>query len=666
MKRLAWLINRIRVMSAREVLFRLQRTLVQTVERYRVAAGWQPLPAGKIRPRLVLFGTDPGITRDWQQSFQLDTDRLHDYMAGRINFFGHDALDIGMPVVWNRDPVTRTEAPRVFGKSINYRDDRLVGNVKFTWELGRHQHLVPLAVAYAVTGDTRYREAVVGQVDGWIDDNPYAIGIHWCSALEVSLRLVSWALIHSLLALRDGEQGLFASVRDPERLGTAIYQQVWFVRNYLSRYSSANNHLIGELCGLWVACRAFDLGEQGDEWASFAQKELEREARLQVYADGVDREQAAYYHLWVLEYFLCCWLVGERSGAEFSAEFAATILAMTRFLEDICPDDGEPPQLGDADDGFVARFGPSWSQQPYRELLLAVHAVFGKVDHADTGKAFWYRSMLPSGKQPLQKLDWHRSYPVVYPQGGYIVMGGEGYHLVFDAGPLGYLGIAAHGHADALSFCLAIDGAWWLVDPGTYAYHSAPEWRSYFRGTSAHNTIRVNRNDQSQMGGAFLWLHKARATVLEFKNNKLQYVKACHDGYRADGITHVRELSLNPQAGEIEVIDTLEGNPAEVAEIFFHFAPDIQLLRGPGDNCWVATRQGSQRQLTMYMDPAWSFDSFHGSTDPILGWYSVALEEKMPAGTLRGLARESAARSCVTRIVITGSGRKNNSIVKGL
>ena len=58
MKRLAWLINRLRVMSVREVLFRLQRALLQTVERYRVAAGWQPLPAGAVRPRLALFGTD--------------------------------------------------------------------------------------------------------------------------------------------------------------------------------------------------------------------------------------------------------------------------------------------------------------------------------------------------------------------------------------------------------------------------------------------------------------------------------------------------------------------------------------------------------------------------------------------------------------------------------
>jgi len=661
MNRISWLTNRLRVMTAREVLFRLQRVLLHTVERYRVAAGWQPLPANYVGPRLALFGTDPGLIRDWQQSFTLDTNKFHDYLAGRIDFFGHDPLDIGVPVAWHRDPVTRIEAPRLFGKSINYRDDRLVGNIKFTWELGRHQHLVPLAVAYAVSGDTIYRKAVVDQIDGWIDDNPYAMGIHWCSALEVSLRLVSWALIHSLLVLRDGEQGLFANARDPRRLGNAIYQQAFFVRHFLSRHSSANNHLIGELCGLWVACRTFDLGEQGHEWGVFAREELEREARLQVHADGVDREQAAYYHLWVLEYFLCSWLVGVRSGEEFSAEFTATIRAMARFLEDIRPDGGEPPQLGDADDGFVARFTPSWSKHPYRELLSTVHAVFGNAKTTGFDKAFWYRSMVPAGAQAIPALDWQRRYPVVYPQGGYVIMGGAGCHLVFDAGPLGYLGIAAHGHADALSFCLAIDGMWWLVDPGTYAYHSAPAWRSYFRGTSAHNTIRVNGANQSQIGGAFMWLSKASASILEMNNDiDNQYVKALHDGYRDEGITHIRELRCQPRSGEIEVIDTLEGMPPDSAEIFFHFAPDIHLTRGPADTGWTATRKGNGRQLILYTDPAWRFECFQGSTNPILGWYSPALEEKLPAVTLRGLARESAARRCMTRIVL-GSKRQNNN-----
>jgi len=660
MNRVVWLLNRLRVMTAREVLFRLRRALRQTGERWRVAAGWQPRPAAEVRPALALFGTDPALVQAWQRSFGLDTGGLHDCLAGRIDFFGHGALDVGAPVAWQRDPVTGTEAPREFGKSIDYRDDRRVGNIKFTWELGRHQHLVPLAVAYAVTGEARYRRALIEQIEGWIEDNPFAIGIHWCSALEVSLRLVSWALVHSLLVLRDGEEGIFDGVRDPRRLGASIYQQAYFVRHFLSRHSSANNHLIGELCGLWVACRTFDLGASGRDWAGLAHAELEREARRQVHADGVDKEQASFYHLWVLEYLLFCWLVGRRGGAEFSPEFTRTILAMARFLEDIRPDGGEPPQLGDADDGSVARFVPAWSRRPYQEVLAAVHAVFGDAGPDGSDKAFWYRAILPGGAQVQPALDWRRVYPVVYPQGGYVVMGGAGCHLVFDAGPLGYLGIAAHGHADALSFCLAIDGVWWLVDPGTYAYHSAPAWRGYFRGTSAHNTVRVNGTDQSRIGGAFLWLHKARASILEVDNNEyIQYVKASHDGYRDDGITHVRELRCQPGAGEIEVLDSLEGTPPDSAEIFFHFAPDIHLTRGAADNCWTATRKGYGRTLQLYTDPAWQFECRRGGTNPISGWYSPALEEKLPAPTLRGQAGPPASRRCRTRIVIGGRAQKN-------
>jgi hypothetical protein len=661
MNRVSWLANRLRVMSAREVLFRVQRALAQARERRRVQAGWQPLPAGTVGAGTPLLGTDARTLQDWQAAFALDTDGLRDSLAGRIGFFGHAPLEIGNPVAWQRDPVTGIEAPRVYGKSLDYRDDRQVGNVKFTWELGRHQHLVPLAVAYATSGDVQYRDAVTSQVDGWIRDNPFGIGIHWCSALEVSLRLVSWALVHSLLVLRDGTGGLFAAVPDARRLGAAIHQQAYFVRHFLSRHSSANNHLIGELCGLWVACNVFDLGAAGQQWKRLAQQELEREAGRQVCADGVDREQASYYHLWVLEYLLFCWLTGQRFGLEFSPAFSGTILAMARFLEDIRPDGGEPPQLGDADDGCVARFTPAWSRQPYQEVLAAVGAVFGNAGPGGIEKAFWYRALLPPGVAETPRYEWRRRYPAVYPEGGYVVLGDGDRHLVFDAGPLGYLGIAAHGHADALSFCLAVAGEWWLVDPGTYAYHSTPEWRNYFRGTAAHNTVRVNGTDQSRIGGPFLWLAKARATLLEHgETHELQYVKASHDGYRAAGITHVRELRLRIDTGEIEVIDTLDGRVPARAEIHFHFAPDIHVQRGPADNSWTATRDGSARRLVLVTDPQWNFECFHGSTNPIAGWYSPALEEKIPAVTLRGVAGAATVRRCLTRIQAGGRGQDSN------
>ena len=138
--------------------------------------------------------------------------------------------------------------------------------------------------------------------------------------------------------------------------GTFCYhdQQAWFIRFYPSMYSSANNHLIGELTGLWVAAQVFNWGTESGQWSSFAKTTLEQQAILQIHPDGVNKEQALYYHLWVLEYFLVAWLVGERKGDPFSEDFRRTILRMNQFVRDVIPEGGLPPQIGDSDDGAVA------------------------------------------------------------------------------------------------------------------------------------------------------------------------------------------------------------------------------------------------------------------------------------------------------------------------
>src|SRR5205823_10492447 len=72
-----------------------------------------------------------------------------------------------------------------------------------------------------------------------------------------------------------------------------------------------------------------------------------------------------------------------------------------------------------------------------------------------------------------------------------------------DGGPHGFLSIAAHAHADALSVEVRYGGVDILADPGTYCYHGEPEWRSYFRSTIAHNTVELDRQSQSSAGGPF-------------------------------------------------------------------------------------------------------------------------------------------------------------------
>lgn len=649
--------NRLRSMDVREVLHRLSGLAGRPFEKAAIAAGWTPLPACPVKPRMSLFMPPEDWLAAWERQYSLERERLDQALQGKIGFFGHAPLDVGVPVNWHRDPLTGIEAPRSFGKELNYRDERLVGNIKVLWELGRHQHLIPFAAAYACTGEPRYRKVVVSQIESWIDDNPYGRGIHWCSALESALRLISWAVVHSLLALRDGDSGLFSAGVDPGRLGRAIYQQAWFVRHFLSRYSSANNHLIGELTGLWVACRVFDMGETGERWAAAAQRELECETILQVHGDGVSREQAFYYHLWVMEYFLLAWIVGLRAKRAFSEAVFQRVLTMAGFLRAVTPVGGLPPQIGDADDGFVTRFSLDWPKDPYRDALAAVETLSEArvVASPLPQKAFWYGLCTGQNMQaPDRGPSGDDPYPRFFQEGGYAILGGGGLHLVFDGGPLGYPSIAAHGHADALNICLALDGVWWIVDPGTYAYHGERGWRDYFRGTAAHNTLQIDGRNQSEIGGPFLWLRHARARLVGggSESQGVQWAAGEHDGYKRLGAVHTRRVELDKTASRVTLSDEVQGKGAHELAMHFHFAPDVQVRPGPYSGTWLATKSGTAREMILTVNDAWQWHVFHGCDTPRLGWFSPALGLKVPACTLRGVWRGTLPVGMVTNITV--------------
>mgnify|MGYP006303327291 CR=1 FL=1 len=59
---------------------------------------------------------------------------------------------------WNRDHKSGILAPLTFGKTINFKNQRLVGDIKYLWEPNRHHHLVTIAQAYYLTKNNKYWE----------------------------------------------------------------------------------------------------------------------------------------------------------------------------------------------------------------------------------------------------------------------------------------------------------------------------------------------------------------------------------------------------------------------------------------------------------------------------------------------------------------------------
>uniref|UniRef100_UPI000AB1A115 heparinase II/III family protein n=1 Tax=Nocardia jejuensis TaxID=328049 RepID=UPI000AB1A115 len=169
------------------------------------------------------------------------------------------------------------------------------------------------------------------------------------------------------------------------------------------------------------------------------------------------------------------------------------------------------------------------------------------------------------------------------PDGGLVVLRENGRRVTMDVGPLGYLSIAAHGHADALAVTLAVDGSELICDPGTASYYGHPNRRAAHRSTRAHATVTVDGLDQSVMGGPFIWSEHARVRVRAVDLDR-GVVDAEHDGYRrlADPVAHRRWLIAPPDEDLVLVVDMLAGTGIHSAQVSWPLHPALQ-VRPIGD-----------------------------------------------------------------------------------
>jgi hypothetical protein len=591
-------------------------------------------------------------------------------LAGKLSVFALDHCQVGHPPAWNQDPLTGREAPAKFGKSLNYRDENQVGDIKYLWEPNRHLHLVTLAQAYYLSHDTRYLEGIRDQLTSWFQQCPYLIGPNWTSSLELAIRLINWSFVWDLVGglespLFYGSDGR----RFRDQWLRSIYQHVHFAKGHYSRYSSANNHLIGEAAGIYVATVKWPYWKDFSRWSTDAKHILEREALLQNTPDGVNREQTTSYQQFVLDFLLIAALYGRASKDDFSAQYWERLEQMMQFILAIIDCGGRVPMIGDADDGFVVKLVPMAEFCPYKSLLATGAVLFDRPDMKQSAGEFDDKSCWLFGNQGMEAF---RSLPkpdkltegiTVFKEGGYFVLtsapnSAEEVKAVMDIGPLGYLSIAAHGHADALAFTLSVAGEEVLIDPGTYAYHTQKKWRDYFRGTSAHNTVRVDGLNQSVIGGNFMWMTNAQAVCLEHHSGAGEdRISGEHDGYTrlSDPVTHKRQLVFEKTKKNLRVIDTLECGGEHSIEQFWHFPESGQVELVDRD---LVFQRGAVIVTLKFDKKFKEIQRFKGDDEVPLGWVSRRFDVKTPAPTVVCRSDIRSTTHFNTELVIEIAGQR--------
>src|SRR5262249_6673993 len=144
---------------------------------------------------------------------------------------------------------------------------------------------------------------------------------------ELAIRLVNWVFCLDLVR----ESGLLAGELRERILSSAYLHAREIARKY-SRASSANNHLIGEATGVWVASCYWPGLDPDGRGRRESREILRDEIEAQTSPDGGTREQAIGYHLFVLQFFLIAVAVARAAGEDLGPGYSARLGKMLEFL----------------------------------------------------------------------------------------------------------------------------------------------------------------------------------------------------------------------------------------------------------------------------------------------------------------------------------------------
>ena len=340
------------------------------------------------------------------------------------------------------------------------------------WNFNLHyfEFLFPLWNAFRISGDSQYLQQAVRLMTDWIEQNPLSGGGTGWESYTTALRVTNWL---SFLSIAWKE--LPSDFRS--EAARSLHEQYRYLSTHLEK-DILGNHYLEDLKAL-VLCAVFF---QDEPMLRKARNELLKECGEEILEDGMHFELSMTYHNLILEGLI------------------RTAAALREYGQD-------DPEL----------------EQYIRKMLDAAWSMEESTDRIplfnDSGNnaARSLSALVSAAKNHLQMTPEYRTQ---FPDAGYYIFQRGKWKMIVDAGQPGPAYIPGHAHCDALSFELYRDGKPAAVNCGTYAYQTG--MRDFFRGTSAHNTVKINGREQSECWGVFRMAGRSRVRVLDADETQLR------------------------------------------------------------------------------------------------------------------------------------------------
>jgi len=559
-----------------------------------------------------------------------------------FHFLGRDAR-FGETVDWQWCPEgggawPLCPASDFLGKHSYFKEDR-IGDVKYPWELHRHQFFVTLGKAYHYTGDERYARECTDLFLHWLEANPYDKGLGWYGSMEFGIRLISWA--NAFWLLKDSpyfqQNGLEPMLR-------ATYQLARRLEAFLTTdWLVPTNHLIGETAGLFTCGVLFPAFRDAARWRRKGLAIFAREMVDQTYADGVNKEQSPGYHRFIVDFGLLVFRLCTLNGIAAPRPFVQRLERLLEYEQAVGPPDNNMPMLGDCDDGRGYILSESVPFGDFRGWLAAGAVLYGRPDFKSAApegndEALWFLG--PELWRAFESMDPPEPAraSTLFRDGGQALLrtadSPAATTVLVRCGDfgLGLDGACGHSHADILAPVIHWRGQPLAVDAGTYAYYCSREERDRFRSTAAHNTMAPRGREQGRLGSISSWAAVPRTHVTEWVVDnahtrlKAECVSPC--GYR-----HRRALALDHASHTLVFEDdlVLEASSAAPIDWYLHFAPGLDIAQQ--DPHRFIVRKGDTPILTVSLegfDTAAVRDSWHSPS------YGVKVANRCLCATVTG------------------------------
>jgi hypothetical protein len=450
--------------------------------------------------------------------------------------------------------------------------------IGWNWDLNRHFFFTQLGFAYWYTQDKKYARKFIELSSSWIRSTINNLGKLKCdNPFEVAARINAWIWAHFLFLhspLWEAEAHR-QFLRALGLLAEYLYQVV--------EYHCPGNHILLEAKSLALCAELFPEFKRAGLWKKKAWRILRKELDKQICSDGVHSELSTMYHCIVTGELTELMLFSNLNHIVEIENFEQIIHKMAEFWI----------WMGSTDN-YIPLFGDAYLEDAYQRFNTAAIIIvisnndrFLRETFDPCDQTYW---VLGSENWKERLPDLAFSPPEVpgkaFKSAGYFVSrsgwGPSSSILVWDCGPVGYHANLYHSHLDTLSFSLVVKGVPFLIDPGTDEHDL--KLRQYLRGTSVHNTVIIDGQDQSILTMNNEVWHPANPSLLLWGSiPNVDVMLGSHDGYKrlSPPARHTR-LVVNMREKYWLIIDRIDGRGWHKGEQIFHTFPDTNLK-------WITT-----------------------------------------------------------------------------